>query len=71
MKWEELNLEEAKKNCLSYLLLHFICMAFLWVGIFGEKKMGLEFRLFIGGITILTWYIFLKCFQKYLSLKKS
>ena len=48
-----------------------MCMAFLLVGILGEKKMGLDFRLIIGAITILTWYIFLKHFQKYLALKKS
>lgn len=71
VKWGELNLEESKKNCLSYLLLHFMCMAFLLVGVFGERKMGLDFRCIIGAITILTWYIFLKCFQKYLFLKKS
>ena len=57
IKWEELNLEELKKSSLSYLLLHFMCMAFLLVGILGEKKMGLDFRLIIGAITILTWYI--------------
>ena len=71
IKWEELNLEELKKSSLSYLLLHFMCMAFLLVSILGEKKMGLDFRLIIGAITILTWYIFLKHFQKYLALKKS
>ena len=57
IKREELNLEELKKSSLSYLLLHFMCMAFLLVGILGEKKMGLDFRLIIGAITILTWYI--------------
>lgn len=71
IKWEELNLEELKKISLSYLLLHFMCMAFLLVGSLGERKMGLDFRCIIGAITILTWYIFLKNFQKYLALKES
>lgn len=63
-------LENLRNNCLTYLCTHFFCLAFLLFAVLGEKRIDTLSGILIGGSVILTWYIFLQNFQKYLSLKK-
>ena len=63
-------LENLRNNCLTYLCTHFFCLAFFLLAVLGEKRIDTLSSLLMGGSGILTWYMFLQNFQKYLSLKK-